>query len=111
MIQKRPDAGGHQAIPNPSDPLSTGNNYPDDDKGHSRQAVDWLTQETVAVQFALGHVPTLRLRSEPVLHRDLMSLFGLWLAYERRAYVVALALASVPAFAVAINLYLPDVIG
>ncbi len=38
-------------------------------------------------------------------------LFGLWLSVERQAYVVALALSSIPAIAIAIGLYLPDVIG
>ena len=36
-------------------------------------------------------------------------LFGLWIVYEHRAFVIALALAAVPALAIAIDLYWADI--
>ena len=38
-------------------------------------------------------------------------LFGLWLVFEHRAFVIALAVAAVPALAIAIDLYWADVLG
>lgn len=37
-------------------------------------------------------------------------LFGLWIAYEHRAFVIAQAVVAVPAAAIAINLYWADVV-
>ena len=38
-------------------------------------------------------------------------LFGLWIVHQHRAYVIALAVAAVPALVIAIDLYWADVVG
>lgn len=38
-------------------------------------------------------------------------LLGLWIVYEHRAFVIALAVAAVPALTIAIDLYCADVVG
>lgn len=38
-------------------------------------------------------------------------LFGLWIVYEHRALVIALAVAALPALAIAVDLYWADVVG
>ncbi len=61
--------------------------------------------------FLLFAVPGAMLGFGAVMLGVSWILFGLWIVYEHRAFVIALAVAAAPALVIAIDLYWADVVG